>query len=169
MKTIYECSHSKAMKWLTVVGAVIMVGAIVLEIWCVKQGMNIWLGIAVILLLVASLVSTFLFYPQYIIADDEGIGIHTLIHTRRIPYSDIKHIVRADEDFMRWNNTIRVFGISGMLGNIGIFRSAKIGTYQAYVTDNSKAFIIIRYNAQPVAISVSEPDEFMPYYLKGGM
>jgi len=168
MKTIYECTHSKAMQWLTIAGVAIMLGAIVLEVWAVQQGMNIWLGIAIILILVASLVSTFLFYPQYIIADDEGIGIHTLIHTRKIPYSDIKYIVRADEDFMRWNNTFRVFGISNMLGNIGIFRSPKIGTYQAYVTDSSKAFIIIRHNARPVAISVSEPDEFMPYYLKGG-
>ena len=156
------------MKVLTIAGIAIIVGAIVMEVWSVRQGMNIWLGIAVILILVAALVSCFVLYPQYIIADDEGIGIHTLIHTRKIPYSDITRIERADEDFMNWKNTIRVFGISGMLGNIGIFRSPKMGTYQAYVTDSAKAFVIYRESGRPVAISVSEPEEFMPYFLKGG-
>ena len=55
-----------------------------------------------------------------------------------------------------------------MLGNIGWFRSSELGTYQAYVTDRTKAFIIYRKSGKPIAISVSEPEEFMPYYLKGG-
>lgn len=168
MKTIYECSHSKGMKALTVAGILIIIGAIILEIWSVQQGMDLWIGITVTLILLAALVSVFMLHPQYIIADDEGIGIHTLIRTRRIPYSDIERIERADDRFMRWDNTIRLFGIGGMFGNIGWFRSSEMGTYQAYVTDRTKAFIIIRHNAQPIAISVSEPDEFMPYFLKGG-
>ena len=167
MKTIYECSHSKGIKWLTAIGVLIMVSAIMYEIWCILHGMNVWLGIAIILILVAALLSCFFCYPQYIIATDEGIGIHTLARTRILPYSNIERIERADKDFMGWG-TIRLFGISGMLGNIGWFRSAETGTYIAYVTDRSKAFIIYRKDGKPVAISVSEPDEFMPYYLKGG-
>lgn len=168
MKTIYECSHSKAMKRLSIAGILIITGAIVYEIWCVQQGMDLWIGITVTLILLAALVSVFMLHPQYIIADDEGIGIHTLIRTRKIPYSDIERIERAGENFMRWDNTIRLFGIGGMFGNIGWFRSSETGTYQAYVTDRTKAFIIYRKSGKPVAISVSEPDEFMPYYLKGG-
>ena len=168
MKTIYECSHSKAMKRLTVVGILIIIAAIIYEIWCVQRGMDLWIGITVTLILLAALVSVFMLHPQYIIADDEGIGIHTLIRTRRIPYSDIERIERADDRFMRWDNTIRLFGIGGMFGNIGWFRSSETGTYQAYVTDRTKAFIIYHKSGKPIAISVSEPDEFMPYYLKGG-
>ncbi|MBQ4395628.1 MAG: hypothetical protein II825_10090 [Paludibacteraceae bacterium] len=168
MKTIYECSHSKAMKRLSIAGILIITGAIVYEIWCVQQGMDLWIGITVTLILLAALVSVFMLHPQYIIADDEGIGIHTLIRTRKIPYSDIERIERAGENFMRWDNTIRLFGIGGMFGNIGWFRSSETGTYLAYVTDSTKAFIIYRKNGKPVAISVSEPDEFMPYFLKGG-
>lgn len=168
MKTIYECSHSKAMKRLSIAGILIITGAIVYEIWCVQQGMDLWIGITVTLILLAALVSVFMLHPQYIIADDEGIGIHTLVRTRKIPYSDIERIERAGENFMRWDNTVRLFGIGGMFGNIGWFRSSETGTYQAYVTDRTKAFIIYRKSGKPIAISVSEPDEFMPYYLKGG-
>lgn len=168
MKTIYECSQSKAMKWLTVVGILIIIAAIIYEIWCVQRGMDLWIGITCTLILLATLLTVFIIHPQYIIADDEGLGIHTLVRTRRIPYSDIERIERADERFMRWENTIRLFGVGGMLGNIGWFRSSELGTYQAYVTDRTKAFIIYRKSGKPVAISVSEPEEFMPYYLKGG-
>ena len=31
-----------------------------------------------------------------------------------------------------------------------------------------KAFLIYRHKGLPIAISVTEPDEFMPYYMKGG-
>lgn len=168
MKTIYECSQSKAMKWLTVVGILIIIAAIIYEIWCVQRGMDLWIGITCTLILLATLLSVFMIHPQYIIADDEGLGIHTLIRTRRIPYSDIERIERADERFMRWENTIRLFGVGGMLGNIGWLRSSELGTYQAYVTDRTKAFIIYRKSGKPIAISVSEPEEFMPYFLKGG-
>lgn len=168
MKTIYECSQSKAMKWLTVVGILIIIAAIIYEIWCVQRGMDLWIGITCTLILLATLLSVFMIHPQYIIADDEGLGIHTLIRTRRIPYSDIERIERADERFMRWENTIRLFGVGGMLGNIGWFRSSELGTYQAYVTDRTKAFIIYRKSGKSIAISVSEPEEFMPYFLKGG-
>ena len=40
--------------------------------------------------------------------------------------------------------------------------------FRSYVTDSKKAFLVYRTNGMPIALSVSEPDEFMPYYLKGG-
>ena len=167
MKTIYECSHSKAVKWLTVVGLLIIVAAIVYEMWCITQGFNLVSGIVVTLVLIAAMISAFVLYPQYIISDDEGIGIHTMMRTIRIPYSNIDRIVRVDESFMSWD-TIRLFGIGGIFGYIGWFRNGKIGTYKAYVTDRKKAFLVYRKSGKPIAISVSEPDEFMPYFLKGG-
>ena len=39
---------------------------------------------------------------------------------------------------------------------------------RTYITDEKNAFIIYRTNGLPIAISVSDPDEFLPYYLKGG-
>jgi hypothetical protein len=62
--------------------------------------------------------------------------------------------------------TIRLFGISGMLGNIGWFRNSQLGTFRAYITDSDKVFLIRLKQGKPIAISVSEPDDFMPYHLK---
>ncbi len=167
MKTIYECSHSKAVKWWTVVFVLLLMASIAYQVWLVASGVNYIAASAFILLLIVVLLSCFMLYPQYIVADDEGVGVHTLLRTIRIPYEHIDRIERAPENFLSNTNSIRLFGIGGVLGFIGFFRTKGIGTYRSYVTDRTKAFIIYRTKGMPIAISVSEPDEFMPYYLKG--
>ncbi len=116
MKTIYECSRSKAVNWLTVAGLLIIVSAIVYEMWCITQGLNLVLGITVTLILIFAMLSSFFVYPQYVIATDEGVGVHTLLRTKFIPYSDIESIKRIDESFMKSWNTVRLFGIGGIFG-----------------------------------------------------
>lgn len=168
MRTIYECSRSKAMNYLTIAGFVIIIACIAYTLYMtINQYMPVWEGVLVILILVGALFAPFLSYPQYIIVTDDGIGIHTLAHTRLIPYSNIETIERLDKTFMSMS-TIRLFGISGMLGNIGWFKNSQIGIFRAYITDTEKAFLIRLKEGKPVVISVSEPDEFMPFYLKGG-
>jgi hypothetical protein len=152
--------------------------------------MDVTAAIIISATLLAVLFSCFLVFPLYIITDDEGIGIRTLVRTKRISYEDIDHIERFDNQHRlfinkgkvgkatlgfsyQWGlfsagNTIRLFGIGGVFGYIGWFRTKGIGTFLSYVTDANKAFLIYRTKGKPIAISVSEPDEFMPYYLKGG-
>lgn len=168
MKTIYECSRSKAMNYLTIASFIIIIASIVYVLFMmIYQHMPIWEGVLVILILVGALFAPFLTYPQYIIVTDEGIGIHTLARTRFIPYSNIETIERLDKSCIQ-GGTIRLFGIGGMLGNIGWFRNSQLGTFRAYITDSDKVFLIRLKQGKPIAISVSEPDDFMPFYLKGG-
>ena len=190
MKTIYECSQSKSVKWMTAIFILVMILSILAEIYFVSQGMDVTAAIIISATLLAVLFSCFLVFPLYIITDDEGIGIRTLVRTKRISYEDIDHIERFDNQHRlfinkgkvgkatlgfsyQWGlfsagNTIRLFGIGGVFGYIGWFRTKGIGTFLSYVTDANKAFLIYRTKGKPIAISVSEPDEFMPYYLKGG-
>ena len=190
MKTIYECSQSKSVKWITAIFIVAMVLGVLTEMYYVSKGMNVTGAIIVSAVLLAVAFSCFLVFPMYIITDDEGIGIRTLLWTKRIPYESIDHIERMDQQhplfinkgkignatlgfkyqmgFLSAGNTIRLFGIGGVFGYIGWFRTKGIGTFLSFVTDAKKSFLIYRTKGMPIAISVNEPDEFMPYYLKGG-
>ena len=145
MKTIYECSQSKGVKWVTVIFFLIMIFSILMSIYTVSKGVNV----------------------TEAIAEDEGIGIRTLLRTKRISYEDIDRIERVDELFGA-TKTIRLLGIGGVFGYIGLFRTKGVGTFRSYVTDDKKAFVIYRTKGMPIAISVNEPEEFMPYYMKGG-
>lgn len=190
METIYKCSQSKGIKWFFAIFFVLFALAILVEMYYVSKGMNLtWAIIVTAILLVASF-SCFFLFPRYIIAVDEGIGIRTLLRTKWIPYENIDHIERIDNQHPLFvtnkkigkmsigfsyqkglfgtTNTILLFGVSGMSVHIGWFRTKGVGTFRSYVTDAKKAFLIYRTKGLPIAISVSEPDEFLPYYLKGG-
>jgi len=171
MKTIYECSQSKGIKWITIIFFFIVSLAILVEFYYVSKGIKITEAIIVTAILLAASFSCFFTFPIYIITDDEGIGIRTLFRTIRIPYENIDCIERVDEQqhMFGTTNTIRLMGIGGVFGYIGWFRTKGIGTFLSYVTDAKKVFLIYRAKGLPVAISVNEPDEFMPYYMKGGM
>ncbi len=169
MKTIYECSRSKMVKWITAIFILFMVFGVLAEMYYVSKGMDVTGAIIVSAILLAVAFSCFFICPLYIISDDEGIGIRTLLRTIKVPYKDIDHIERIDEQTpLLGVTTIRLFGIGGVFGYIGLFRTKGYGTFRSYVTDTKKAFLIYRVKGLPIAISVSEPDEFMPYYLKGG-
>ena len=187
MKTIYECSQSKGIKWFTAIFFLIVIVAILLEMYFVSKGMNPTGAIIVTAVLLVASITCFLIFPMYIISDDEGIGVRTMLSTVRIPYENIDHIERVGEEIQLFGakNTvhvisigvkrnlfgasIRLFGVGGVFGYIGWFRTKGIGTFRSYVTDPKKAFLIYRNKGLPIAISVSEPDEFMPYYMKGGV
>jgi len=170
MKTIYECLQSKSVKWLSTIFYSVVVLSVFVMMYLVARGIyNIitaWVVMAFIL--IPSILSFFIF-PIYIVADDEGIGVRTLARTKRIPYENIDRIVRVEEQLLFSRiSTIRLFGAGGVFGYIGWFRSKGIGTFLSYATDEKNVFLIYRKKGKPVAISVNDPDEFLPYYLKGG-
>ena len=170
MKTIYECPQSKGVRVSTALALVFVLVALILEIYFFTElGRSLEAVILTSVLLLVAF-SSFLVFPLYIISDDEGIGIRTLIRTRRISFQEIERIERLDsgERLFGIKDAVRLFGIGGVFGFIGWFRMKGIGTFRSYITDEKKAFLIFRKNGLPIAISVSEPDEFLPYYLKGG-
>lgn len=169
MKTIYECSQSKGVRVSTILAFLFVLLALILEIYFFSEmGRSMEAVILTSVLLLVAF-SSFLVFPMYIISDDEGIGIRTLIRTIRIPFQEIDHIERLDrgERLFGIKDAVRIFGVGGVFGFIGWFRMKGVGTFRSYITDEKKAFIIYRKNGLPIAISVSEPDEFLPYYLKG--
>ena len=170
MKTIYECPQSKGVRVSTALALVFVLVALILEIYLFTElGRSLEAVILTSVLLLVAF-SSFLVFPLYIISDDEGIGIRTLIRTRRISFQEIERIERLDsgERLFGIKDAVRLFGVGGVFGFIGWFRMKGIGTFRSYITDEKKAFLIYRKNGLPIAISVSEPDEFLPYYLKGG-
>jgi len=170
MKTIYECSQSKGVKWITVIFFLITFFSILLVIYNVSKGEGVTESIIVTAILLTASFACVLAFPMYIIVEDEGIGIRTMLHTVQLSYEDIDHIERVDEQDNLFGATksIRLLGIGGVFGYIGLFTTKGVGTFRSYVTDSKKAFMIYRTKGMPIAISVSEPDEFMPYYMKGG-
>ena len=171
MKTIYECPQSKGVKWSTIICFIVVFAVLIYEIYLFTETGHSVEAVVITSILLLVVFSSFLVFPLYIISDDEGIGIKTLLRTKRIAFQDIDHIERLEKNdwfFGIRKGAVRIFGVGGVFGFIGLYRLKGIGNFWSYVTDEKKAFIIYRKNGLPIAISVSEPDEFLPFYLKGG-
>lgn len=170
MKTIYECPQSKGVKWSTIICFIVVLAVLICEIYLFTEMGHSVEAVAITSILLLVVFSSFLVFPLYIISDDEGIGIKTLLRTKCIAFHDIDHIERLQRNdwfFGFGKGAVRIFGVGGVFGFIGLFRLKEVGNFWSYVTDEKKAFIIYRKNGLPIAISVSEPDEFLPFYLKG--
>ncbi len=97
---------------------------------------NIILFFLVILAYMASLY----FMPISLLLTSDKLVIRCLIHRVQIPLSNIAVIETAQKykDF----TDIRVFGIGGLWGYIGLFRNKGVGKYFAYVGNPQQAFYI---------------------------
>ena len=168
MKTIYECSQRKSVNWGYLA---VWSFAVFSTMYLISRGIfNLTMALLLLmaLILTPSIMAFFLF-PLYIVADDEGVGIRTLARTKHIPYANIDRIIRVNEQhlFSRFS-TIRVFGTRSAVGYLGWIHLKGIGTIRSFVIDEKNVFFIIRNQGIPIAISVNDPDGFLPYYLKGG-
>ena len=171
MKTIYECPRSKGVKWSTIICFIVVFAVLIYEIYLFTETGHSVEAVVITSILLLVVFSSFLVFPLYIISDEEGLGIKTLLWTKRIPFQDIDHIERLDKNdwfFGIRKGAVRIFGVGGVFGFVGLYRLKGIGNFWSYVTDDKKAFIIYRKNGLPIAFSISEPEEFLPYYLKGG-
>lgn len=170
MKTIYECPQSRGVRVSTILAFIFVLIALICEIYFFTEMERSLEAIILTSVLLLAAFSSFMVFPLYIISDDEGLGIRTLLRTIHIPYQDIDHIERLDggERPFGIKGMVRIFGIGGVFGYIGLYRMKGVGTFRSYITDEKKVFLIYRKNGMPIAISVSEPEEFLPYYLKGG-
>ena len=171
MKTIYECPQSKGVKWSTIICFIVVFAVLIYEIYLFTETGHSVEAVVITSILLLVVFSSFLVFPLYIISDDEGIGLKTLLRTKRIAFQDIDHIERLEKNdwfFGFRKGAVRILGVGGVFGFIGLYRLKGIGNFWSYVTDEKKAFMIYRKNGLPIAISVSKPDDFLPYYLKGG-
>lgn len=73
-----------------------------------------------------------------------AIVVKRLIGNVRVPLAEIREIrAGAPDDF---TGVIRLFGNGGLFGFYGLFRTAKLGKCNWYVTDRSKTVIVVTSN-----------------------
>ena len=94
--------------------------AILIEVYEVSKGVNLTAALIVTAILLLVPLSCVLVFPMYIIADDEGIGIRTIAYTVRIPYENIDHIERFDDQHPLFIN-------KGKVGKVTLGPSFQMG------------------------------------------
>ena len=87
--------------------------------------------------------------------DEKEIILYRYMGKVTIPRSEITDI----RPYPTKGTTIRLCGIGGCMGNVGLFRHSEIGNFTAYYTDPSRSYVIYRRSKRPIVITSVEPLE----------
>ena len=107
------------------------------------------------LLIVAS---TYAYSPKGYEVGDRCIVVKRLIGNVRIPLDGLLEARAAASDDLA--GCIRTFGNGGLFGYYGLYRTSKLGKCTWYVTDRSKAVVVIT-GAKTAVLSPADPDGFL--------
>lgn len=98
----------------------------------------------------------FALWPRCIIVYDDRLVLKKGLGHLTIAFSEIQSIERRDG----FDKSFRVFGVGGVLGNLGWFSKKNVGRYMSYVGDYRKTFLLVTEKRRYV-MSCDSPDELV--------
>lgn len=151
MQTTTFLPLSPAIKWVTIIASIIILGSIVYLGYMWFNTRNIGMLITFILLTVVSL-GTMVIVPRKLTVNQEDISIHLLAYTIHIPKDEIAKI----EHYPHGIESHRIVGAGGFFGNLGLFDSKVCGNHFSLITDPKDACIITRKDKKPIVVSIED-------------
>ena len=116
---------------------------------------SVLLHVFILLSFLAMLILTYGFAPSsYSMVDDAIVIQRKLFGERRIPLSDVSAISIISKEQMK--GSIRTFGVGGLFGFFGHFRSRDLGAFRMYGSRWSNFVLIELKNGKKILIT---PDE----------
>ena len=109
--------------------------------------------LSLLVLLIASAYS-----PRRYALEGQYVVVKRLSGAARIPLSDVREARKATGDDLR--GCIRLWGSGGLFGYYGLFSTPKLGKSTWYVTDRSRAVVLITA-AKTVLLSPGDTDGFL--------
>jgi hypothetical protein len=91
--------------------------------------------------LVLIILAAYAYSPRSYVFADRSIVVRRLAGRVRIPLNDLREVRRGTPDDSR--GCIRLWGSGGFFGYYGLFRSAKLGKFTAYVTNRNNRVVVI--------------------------
>ncbi len=139
-----------------------LVGVILAGIWGgIGVHWGAWTSAAVLaaILVVAPLLVRTYSRPRCFEISDEGIRIVWPGRTRKLPkgaFAELRIVTRTELGHM-----IRRFGVGGVLGSFGWFRSEYMGNMDAYITRRDGLVYIRLVNRRPLLLTPEDPESFV--------
>ena len=105
----------------------------------------------------AAIVGAAAYAPLKMSISSAGIEVHRLIGPVVIPFERISRVDLLEAERLR--GSIREFGVSGLFGHFGRFRSKDIGPYTLYAT-SSGGYVLVEAD-KPIVLTPERPEEFV--------
>jgi amino acid transporter len=97
--------------------------------------------------------------PRGFIVDHRTLKVRTVAFTLSYDLKDLKDVQTVDSSEVFGAGTIRTFGVGGLFGYYGFYRTQKWGNVRAFVTDRNK-LVLVKIGGKVLVLSPEKPDEF---------
>ncbi len=101
--------------------------------------------------------------PQYLVVDDQGLGIRWRVGGRFIPLSNISEVKWLDADgpsnFI--TKSTRVWGNGGVFGYTGLMHNKQIGKYHIYARRMTGLVLVKCVDGKNVVVGCDEPQQLV--------
>lgn len=145
------------MKWDTYITCVtVLVSILIAASACMIVKIQLESALWILTPISLVLFIVFLYMPYKVGYNDRSIYIQRIKGKVEIPLVSILSIEPINQDTIQ--NSVRIFGSGGFLGNIGYFRNGKLGTYIMYTT-STKNMVCIKTDTKKYVINC--PDSIL--------
>jgi len=160
MNEVFKAPWAISLIAITTVISALLLGVILVGLLTGPRSDIAWIVATVVIPLVILLTSVFFSIRGYAIADAtlyiQRIGWNTKI--------DLRNLTSADVDPQAMRNSLRKWGNGGLFSYSGKFYNRKLGNYQAYATDPSKA-VVLKLRDRTIIVTPEHPERFVSQVL----
>lgn len=118
-----------------------------------------WVHGIVLFSLVGIIVLSWIFAPNRYSINEASLIIHRPVSDISFEANDIQQARLVEDSDL--NGMVRTFGVGGLFGYFGKFRSSKLGGVTLYSTQHKNQILILFKNGEKVILSPNEPDRFL--------
>lgn len=158
----FSCGwDSSTIIWTAGIGILLFFVAVILIRKLIKaiKEKQIWSSIsfsAIICLILYLVISGLIEMPLNIELSDNSVKINQLFRSTSIEYNDIKEIrLVLDDDLIE---EVRENGSTGFFGDLGKYRSEKLGNYEKFTTNKEDQILIETINNDKYMFSCNTPE-----------
>ncbi|MBE9189872.1 hypothetical protein IQ230_05755 [Gloeocapsopsis crepidinum LEGE 06123] len=160
MNEVFKAPWAISLIAITTVISALLLGVILVGLLSGPRSDIAWIVAMVVIPLVILLTSVFFSIRGYAIADDtlyiQRIGWNTKI--------DLRNLTAAEVNPQAMRNSLRKWGNGGLFSYSGKFYNRKLGNYQAYATDPSKA-VVLKLRDRTIIVTPEHPERFVSQIL----
>lgn len=137
-------------------GGLVAVAALLSLAWRLEGAFR-WLLLASALLIVGAVGASAALAPRAFAVSEAGVDVLRLAGPARIPRADLLAVELLDRP--AWEDGIRLFGVHGLFGYFGTYRSLRLGRFRLHATGPGP-MVAIRTRAGLVVLTPERPAEF---------
>lgn len=157
----FSCSwDSNTIIWTVGIGILLFLVGVIMLIKLIKaiKDKQIWSSVTfggIMCLILYIVISGLIEMPSNIEISNNSLRVNQLFKSLSIEYNDIKAIKLVVEDDLIGET--RINGSTGFLGDLGMYKSEKLGNYEKFTTNKEDQILIETVNNDKYMFSCDNP------------